>query len=371
MRVLALAGDIRALIAEIRIVAPLGALCEARGWHLTLRSFHECRRADLAAADVLVVQRAATPDARRLARAMRLGGGAVVYDIDDLLTEVPSHVSNRDAVMARRGELIACMREGDVLSVSTARLGQLLGEAVQGLPAQVVVPNHAAPALPTPVPRQDSGPVTILVASTERLVAEFLLPPLRALQDRIRLVVVGPPGADFEMAGLAMRREPVRPRAEFLALAGGLPNPLALVPLEASRFAAGKSAVKWFDYAEVGVPTLASAVPPYVDVIDDGRTGWLVPNTAQAWMLALRAVIDDPARRRCVAEQARVQVRDRHGPAATLEAWDRALRLALQRRAVASLPPPGWADWLRGHGDELLVGLRSLNRARLARRRRR
>ena len=43
-------------------------------------------------------------------------------------------------------------------------------------------------------------------------------------------------------------------RAAFLELARGLRNAVAVIPLEASRFAACKSAIKWFDYAEAGIP---------------------------------------------------------------------------------------------------------------------
>jgi hypothetical protein len=372
MRLLAIAGDVQALIADIRLVTPLRALCAARGWSLLLRNFHDCRRADLAAADVLVVQRGATAGVLRLQRAMRRGGGAVVCEIDDLLTEIAPHISNRAAVLARLPLLRACLAESDLLSVSTARLGAMLRETMPALPAAVVVPNHAPPPSDTPLPAQAASPVTLLFASTEHLDTGFVLPALSALQrergDAAQIVVVGPPGAAFEAAGLVVRREPVRPRADFLALARGLPSPVGVIPLEATRFAAGKSAIKWFDYAELGLPTLASAVPPYVDVVDDGVTGWLVPNTAADWQRALQAAIDDATARTRIAVTARQAVRERHGPDRTVAAWGEAIEQALQARAAARLPPLGAADRLAGWRDDVLAGLRALNRARLARR---
>ena len=57
MRLLALAGDIDALIADIRLRTPLQALAAREGWALLFKSFHDCVAADLAAADVVVVQR--------------------------------------------------------------------------------------------------------------------------------------------------------------------------------------------------------------------------------------------------------------------------------------------------------------------------
>ena len=83
MKLLAVAGDITSLIAGIRLVTPLQALVALHGGSLVLRSLHDCTQADLAAADVLVLQRGASARAWRLQQAMRLRGGAVVAEIDD------------------------------------------------------------------------------------------------------------------------------------------------------------------------------------------------------------------------------------------------------------------------------------------------
>lgn len=53
---------------------------------------------------------------------------------------------------------------------------------------------------------------------------------------------------------------------------------LGLAPLADNRFNRCKSAVKWTEYGAMQVPTLASAVPPYSDVVRDGEDGWLVPD---------------------------------------------------------------------------------------------
>lgn len=374
MKLLALAGDITALVAQIRVAAPLQALAAADDHTLVLRSFHDCTRADLAQAEVLVVQRGLNARAWRLQRWMHQFGGAVVYDIDDLLTELPPHISNQAAVAAQLRWLPRCLAESDALSVSTPRLRQMLAESL-ALPPAVVVPNHALPPDGRPLPAQTAGPVSLLVASTEALAVEALFPALRALQQAglvLQIVVVGPPGAAFEAAGLRVRREAVMPRVAFLQLARNLPNPVGVVPLEDSRFAAGKSAVKWFCYAGLGMPTLCSAVSPYAEVLSDGRTGWLVPNTTAAWEAALRAVIGNAAARQRVAAAAFDEVHRQHGQAQNLAAWREVLALALRQRAAQAPAVPGWGLRLQDLGAALAEGslgrLRALNRARLARR---
>lgn len=374
MKLLAVAGDIGATIADIRLVSPLRALCQRQDWPLTLRSFFDCTRADLAAADVLVVQRGMSARALRLQRAMRQRGGAVLYDIDDLLTEIAPHISSHAVVSGRQRWLRECLMHSDAVSVSTVRLGDLLAESLT-LPATVVVPNPAPPPEALPVPAQDAGPVTLLVASSDHLAADFVLPALRLAQQRgARLVVVGPPAAVFEAAGLQVQREGLRARAEFLALARRLPNPLAIIPLEQSRFAAGKSAVKWFDYAEIGVPALASDVSPYREVVASGQTGWLVPNESAAWTAALLAALADPVARSAVAAAARAEVRQARPLSYTLDAWQQALTVAQQQRQARPVAPSSRSVCLRdavvGVLEDAWVGLRGLNRARLARRQR-
>lgn len=374
MKLLALAGDITALVAQIRVASPLQALADADGHTLVLRSFHDCTRADLAAADVLVVQRGLNARAWRLQRWMRQSGGAVVYDIDDLLTELPPHISNRTAVAEQLQWLPRCLSESDALSVSTARLQQMLGERL-ALPPAVVVPNHALPPDERPTPAQTTGPVSLLFASTEQLAVEAIFPALLALQQDqpdLRIVVVGPPGAAFEAAGLRVQRQGLMPRPAFLDFARNLPNPVGVVPLEDSRFAAGKSAVKWLYLGGIGVPTLCSAVSPYAEVVAHGQNGWLVPNTAKDWEAALRQVIADPAARQRVAAKARGDVQQRHGVGTAFAAWREALALAQQRRAARSLPVPSLTLRLQDLGAALcessLGRLRALNRARLAQR---
>ncbi len=372
MRLLAASADIHSFIADIRLVTPLRALCMQQGWSLELRSFHDCVHADLAVADVLVVQRALSARGWRLQRAMRRRGAAVVYDIDDLLTEIAPHISNHAAIKARQTELRRCLAESDVVSVATVRLGKLLADTVD-LPVVRVVPNYSLALGAQLLPAQGPGQLTLVLASSEYMDTAFIFPALRALQGPgVEIVVVGPAGAAFEAAGLVVRREPMRPRPDFLDFVRSLPNPVAVIPLEDSRFAAGKSAVKWFDYAEIGIPTLASRHSPYLDVIDDGQTGWLVENDPAAWLRTLQAVVANPAERFRVAAAARRVVRQRHGLPLTVAAWQQALELALQRRHGARLEPATFRErlqtvlgrWLEGG----VVRLRAINRARLARR---
>jgi len=369
MRLLAVAAEIGSLIAEIRLVTPLQALVRSLGGSLQLRSVHDCTHADLAAADVLVLQRGASRRAWRLQQAMRQRGGAVVAEIDDLLTALPPHISHHAAMQARLPWVRRCLATADGVTVSTARLGRELGIADAW-----TVPNYALSLGDAPLPLPVAGrPATLLLASMDRLAAAWLVPALRALQaDGLEIVVVGPAGPDFAAAGLRVTHHALMPRPQFIAFARGLPNVVAVIPLEDSRFAACKSAIKWFEYGEAGIPVLCSNVSPYREVVAHGITGGLVDNDAGAWQAALRSAVADAGWRSRVATAARAVVRQRHTLDQTVAAWQAAVQGAVHRRATTVLPAPTLAWRLEEAFAVALEGgvlrLRAFNRARLARR---
>ena len=186
---------------------------------------------------------------------------------------------------------------------------------------------------------------------------------------------MGPAAAAFESAGLHVQAQALLVPGQFLPFARSLPNPVALIPLEASRFASCKSAVKWFEYAGAGIPVLCSDVPPYADVVQQGRTGTLVTNDSGAWHDAIGRIVADTDLRQRLAAAAMADVQRRFTLGHSAAAWRLALQRALERRSQAQLPAPGPLGRL---GELLLAAweapvrrLRELNRQRLARRSRR
>jgi len=117
-----------------------------------------------------------------------------------------------------------------------------------------------------------------------------------------------------ELAGLADRIEwrPLRTLRE-------LPHELArfdvnLAPLETGNpFCEAKSELKFFEAALVGVCTVASPTQPFAAAIRHGVTGMLAAHPEE-WYAALRGLVDDPTRRRTMAQAALHDVLWRHGP---------------------------------------------------------
>lgn len=88
-----------------------------------------------------------------------------------------------------------------------------------------------------------------------------------------------------------------------------------LAPLETGNaFCEGKSELKYFEAAAVGVPTVASRVGSFARAIRHGDNGFLAA-TSQDWFDALHTLVTQPALRREMGERARLDVLDRYSPA--------------------------------------------------------
>jgi phosphatidylinositol alpha-mannosyltransferase len=76
-----------------------------------------------------------------------------------------------------------------------------------------------------------------------------------------------------------------------------------------------------------GLPVVASAVPPLDAIIEDGRTGVLLPpDDEDAWLEALHRLILDPATLETMGEEARASSRRRFAAHRMVELYDELLR---------------------------------------------
>ncbi len=374
MRVLAASSDAQSLITQIRVTTPLQAVLTRADDSLRVDSYPYIRLAELAGADVLVAQRGISARHLRLMQAMRARGGAVICEIDDLLTETAPHLVLHAALERARPWVQRCLAAAHVVTTSTPRLAAALAAFANQIH---VVPNHGHPLPDTALPQPQPGaPATVLLAASDSLAATALYPALRELVaargSAMQIVGVGRAGVDAAAAGLPVQRHPMLSRERFVALARSLPNAVAVIPLDDSCFSSCKSAIKWFDYAEAGLPTITSQWPPYADVMENGRTGCLVPDDQTAWHAVLSHALDDSGWRLRVAQAARAQVRTHHHAGLTHAAWERALALALSLRGASSAPQPWWAslrDQVADPLDSAVVSLRRVNRQRLEQRR--
>lgn len=309
-------------LASIRLVNPLNAWMRRHGGRVRIIKFADFQERDLDGIDVAIVQRIIAPSVIRLIRRMQRRGVKVLFDIDDLLTEMPVFLASAVALTEQKHLLEHTLRIVDGITVATDRLAERLASYSHCY----VTPNCPTRFLAPPIQAdRDDGCVTLLMASSDSVRFDFIAQVLKSLLSdsafKVRLVAVGPPGEYLESEGLPVERYPNMDYSAFRAFAASLQDAVGVIPLDDSPFSACKSAIKFMDYALAGIPSICSAVPPYSDVVRDGETGLLAKNTAESWLKELKLACASLELRRALAANAQREVVEQWSLSRTADAW--------------------------------------------------
>jgi glycosyltransferase involved in cell wall biosynthesis len=264
-------------------------------------------------------------------------GMRLVYDIDDLVFD-PAFADSIDAlhrmfpyerqrnlhaIERRRELLLAC----DLVTVSTAplaRIAERLGRAAAVIPNSINAEQQRVAAELSAAPPGRGERVLVGYfsgsATHQRDFAECEMALLDIMErhPEICLRLVG-------YLTLGPKWERYRDRIErigFLAAADLLrciaETDMNLAPLELGNpFCEGKSELKFFEAALVGVPTVASATATFRDAIEEGVSGFLVRDMAE-WRRALESLIASESRRKAMGEAARAAAQARFSLAAVV-----------------------------------------------------
>jgi len=328
-------------LATVRLRAPLAAWRSRHGGQLRVVSLFEITPEDLEWADVAIVQRLADEHVLELVESIQSQGVAVVFDIDDYLLDVPPFLASAEYCRRNRAPLRKILGCADAVTVSTERLREAFAPHSRDL---FVVPNCAENHRPV-VAHTDGTPVSLLVASSDSVRVDFLIPALKRVcaefGDAVRVVALGPPGEALQDAGVPVSRVGMLPYEDFQRFISRQADAIGVIPLDDSFFSSCKSAIKYVDYALAGIPVVCSNVPPYSDVVEHGVAGLLVPNNEDAMVEALGSLIRSATLRRQLAARARERCRQMFSMEIAANAWQSALHHAASRRAVAPLDEAG------------------------------
>jgi GT2 family glycosyltransferase/glycosyltransferase involved in cell wall biosynthesis len=265
-------------------------------------------------ADIIATQRYAIPDiasADALAAQARATGAKLYYDLDDDLLNIPRDHPDAAVLRPKAKVVQRMLRHAYRVLVSTSALADRLRKQRDDA---VVVGNAlderlwgTSPPLRGDGPHQ--GPVRILCMGTSTHDADFAMiePALARLADAFGGRV------QIDMLGFSSRKKlppwvrrlgmPPTASASYPGFVSWITHQpawdIGLVPLVDSGFNRCKSALKTLDFGALGLALLASDVAVYQGSVADGAGGMLVPNTEDAWYLALcRLVRDTHLRRR-------------------------------------------------------------------------
>jgi 2-polyprenyl-3-methyl-5-hydroxy-6-metoxy-1,4-benzoquinol methylase/glycosyltransferase involved in cell wall biosynthesis len=322
-------------LATIRVVQPLSTWMRRYGGHVHFMKFADLQMVDLQNIDLVVVQRVISPLVLKLIQKMQARGIRVIFDIDDLLTEMPSYLASSTAVGQQYSILEKILRRVDAISVSTSRLGDQLSKYNQCH----LTPNCPAPLL-NPVSRtSQQGVITLLIASSDTVRFDFVVSALRQLlahfPSQLRLIAIGPPGDFLLSQGFAVEKYSAMDYLEFRRFISSQTDAIGIIPLDATKFGACKSAIKFMDYALAGIPSVCSAVAPYIDVVRDGENGLLAKNTCKDWYDAVAKLCSSADTRHAMADLARREVQSDWSLTRSADAWNSVIEAHLGKRVSA------------------------------------
>lgn len=254
-----------------------------------------------------------------LEQARRLGK-PVIYDLDDLLMDLPEIHPDFAFYEQSRDHVLGAILEADAVTCPAPRMA----ETLRAFNPQVhILPNALNQAIweiktPEAIRARSSEQITIgyMGGWSHRpdleIITPVLLKLLLAYGSRLQLkfwgiapaeILRGFPNVAFYDPGLVSYRD-------FAAYFSQQSCDIFVAPLLDHTFNQCKSPIKFLEYSAQGIPGVFSAVGPYAWLVKDGETGYLA-DTPETWEARLKALIDDPALRQQMALNALDDVKSR------------------------------------------------------------
>jgi GT2 family glycosyltransferase/glycosyltransferase involved in cell wall biosynthesis len=310
-------GEMPSPCSYSRIIIPLS--CEGVRDRFRI-SYATIEQAFHLTADAFIANRIPTTDSSKVAMLRKhcdAVGAKLIYDIDDLLVQLPDDHPEQAIYSERQSVVLRFLQSADQVWTSS----EVLAEELRRISADVrVFPNvldSRALGEPHSLSRRvANGVKRILYMGTHTHGAdlELVLEALRQIRTdgvydfELCLVGVTPtPPADPWIRLLPVPHDRVAYPLFLSWLAMQPAFDFGIAPLRESRFNRCKSPIKFLEYSHIGIPTVASAVVPYVGVIEDGESGILAQNTPESWYAALVRAMADPDNNARLVARARAQ----------------------------------------------------------------
>lgn len=250
----------------------------------------------------------------------------IVYDLDEpLFMSYVSPSNGRLSALKWASKTDALMRMSDEVWAVNQAIGDY---ATQFSPHVEIVPMAVDTERYTSAPPlADDAPLRVgwVGTRTSQTNLEAIVEPLARLHQShgATLSVVADEPLSFE--GVAV---------EFVPWSWDVEVPsmhkcqIALVPVKPDNWSPWKFYYKLVQCMSMGIPVVASPLGSNLEILDDGRTGFLA-DTPDEWYDRLRRLAEDPELRRSMGEAARRVVEERFSLEGQLEFLERELKAAV------------------------------------------
>ncbi len=270
--------------------------------------------------DVIVIQREFpdyTKQYEQIVARARAEGKAVVYEIDDLLLELPEDHPAHSTGYYTAGlfSILRAVVEADLVTTTTPTLQNYLRPLN---PNTYVLHNYLDDhiwKLPDPRELSERSPVVIgyMGSKTHQADLKVITPVLTRLLDRhgdnllLRFWGEEPPDSLQHRPNVEWIPLEMLDYAEFARYFSEQVCDIFLAPLIASFFNQCKSSIKYLEYSSQAIPGVYSRIEPYTSVINHGENGFLA-TSPEEWETCLTQLIENPSLRQHMGQKAQQNV---------------------------------------------------------------
>jgi len=226
-------------------------------------------------------------------RFLRSYDAKIIYEIDDNLIELDKAHPEFDYYQTQIEKKKYLLKNSDTVIASTENLSTQL----QFFSSNIVVCKNVRRINPTYHGHEDFNPTKKLIY----IASNTHLPDLKTLLDAVQrlntegvlvnLYLIGLEYVDSQQPWIHNIPIPknVDNYPEFMRWTKIFFNmDYGLAPLISNNFNQAKSAIKLLDYLEIGLPTIASNIGEFGEIIIDGKNGYLV---RESWYKKLKEVL--------------------------------------------------------------------------------
>lgn len=261
------------------------------------------------AADAVIINRVPCEHASELhgiLSHLRQTGAKLIYDIDDQLLDLADSHPEATVYTDRQAVVKELLSAADLVWVSTDQLAKAFGTLCKKtevfenyLNLNLWKKEMNSHSLPSEARKKFN--ILYMGSATHAADLNLVLEALNKLYsegEKFELYLIGISTNAPQYSWIKVIQPP--------ALAGNNNYPefmrwlrslnmfdLGIAPLEENHFNRCKSAIKFWDYSSLGIPTLASDVDAYTNIIVDGDNGFLANNNTEDWYKKLRNAMNN------------------------------------------------------------------------------
>ena len=274
-------------------------------------------KSDYEWADVMIFQRQLTKEVYAKMRMAKEQGIKVIYDIDDLLLEIPEELGEVAAAFNRpevRENILRFLNDVDLITAASTGLATSLRDYCQT--PICVLKNGVNPEDWVRSVTETNGVTIGWMGSKSHIAdAELVSKALHRVMSETdaRLKLIGWVGdTAFSWLGEFGDRIQQVGWVEVNILPAAMGDiDIGIAPLLNTKFCAAKSSVKWMQYSAMGIPTVMSPVSCYIDDVEHMKTGVFASNEEE-WFGHIKELVEDESLRKAIGRDAMLEILKKH-----------------------------------------------------------